>query len=332
LDAGLLDGKFNLSAEYYIRETKDILLQLPIPTVLGLSPSVQNAGNVKNAGIDLSLGWQDTKGDFSYYARLNFSTVKNEVTNLGGLASIINNTTIDGVTTSTITKVGSPIGSIYGLESIGLFQSAEEIAASPKQFGTYIPGNIKYKDQLTVDTNNDGIPDATDGIINANDRVIIGNPFPSVSYGLSLGASYKRWDLSASLVGVGKRDVLLQNYLAYPLNGKIQTWALTETWTPTNTGARYPLIEPIRNNDSQINTVWVQDASYLRVRNIAVGYTIPSTVLKNFASGLRVYFSGENMFTFDKLHKGLDPLTPNGSTGDLFPIPSTYTFGVEVQF
>jgi len=324
LDAGLLNSRFSLSAEYYIRETKDILLQLPIPGNLGLTPSVQNAGNVKNSGIDFSLGWQDTKGDFSYSARLNFSTVKNEVTSLGGLKNIISG--------NSITTVGSPIGSIYGLESLGIFQTVEEIASSPTQFGTYIPGNIKYKDQLTVDTNGDGIPDATDGKINGDDRVIIGNPFPTVSYGLSLGAAYKGFDLSASFVGVGKRDVLLSSYLIFPLQGKIQTWALTETWTPDNPNAKYPLIENIRNNDSQVNSIWVSDASYLRVRNVSFGYTIPKAALKNFASSLRVYFSGENMFTFDKLHKGIDPLTPNGSSGDLFPIPSTYTFGVEVQF
>lgn len=324
LDAGLFNEKLTLSTEYFIRETKDILLALPIPGNLGLTPSVQNAGNVKNTGIDFSLGWQDKKGDFSYNARLNFSTVKNEVTSLGGLKNIISN--------NTITKVGSPIGSIYGLQAIGIFQNQAEIDASPKQFGTYIPGNVKYQDQLTIDTDGDGIVDKADGIINGDDRVIIGNPFPTVSYGLSLGAAYKGFDLSASFVGVGKRDLLLYGYMIFPLQGKIQTWALTETWTPDNPNAKYPLIENIRANDSQTSSTWVSNAAYLRVRNVAFGYSLPKAWLKNFASSLRVYFSGENLFTFDKLHKGIDPLTPNGSDGSLFPIPSTYTFGVEVQF
>lgn len=324
LDAGFLNEKLTLTAEYYNRETKDILLQLPIPGVLGLTPPQQNAGNVTNKGIDFSLGWHDTKGDFSYNARFNFSTVKNEVTSLGGLKSIIAN--------NTITKVGSPIGSIYGLQAIGIFQNQDEIASSPKQFGTYIPGNVKYQDQLTVDSDGDGIADKADGIINGDDRVIIGNPFPTVSYGLSLGAAYKGFDLSASFVGVGKRDLLLSGYMIFPLQGKIQTWALTETWTPDNPNAKYPLIEHIRANDSQVSSTWVSNAAYLRVRNVALGYTLPKEWLKNFANSLRIYFSGENLFTFDKLHKGIDPLTPNGSGGDLFPIPSTYTFGVEVQF
>jgi TonB-linked SusC/RagA family outer membrane protein len=324
LDAGFLNEKLTLSAEYYIRETKDILLNLPIPGVLGLTPSVQNAGNVKNSGIDFSIGWQDSKGDFSYNARLNFSTVKNEVTNLGGLANIISG--------NSITKVGSPIGSIYGLESIGIFQTAEEITSAPTQFGTYIPGNVRYKDQLTIDTDGDKIFDKADGKINGDDRVIIGNPFPTISYGLTLGAEYKGFDLSASLIGVGKRDLLLSGYMIFPLQGKIQTWALTETWTPTNTGAKYPLIENTRANDSQVSSTWVCDAAYLRVRNVSFGYSLPKTWLKDFASSTRLYFSGQNLFTFDKLHKGIDPLTPNGSGGDLFPIPSTYIFGVEIQF
>lgn len=324
VDAGFFNEKLTLNAEYYIRETKDILLNLPIPGVLGLTPSVQNAGNVKNNGIDFSLGWQDKRGDFSYDVKLNFSTVKNEVTSLGGLANIISG--------NSITKVGSPIGSIYGLEAIGIFQTAEEIASSPTQFGTYIPGNVKYKDQLTIDSDKDGIFDTADGKINGDDRVIIGNPFPTVSYGLTLGAAYKGFDLSTSLAGVGKRDLLLSGYMIYPLQGKIQTWALRETWTPTNTGAKYPLIENIRANDSQVSSIWVSDAAYLRVRNVSFGYTLPKNWLNNFASSARLYFSGQNLFTFDKLHKGIDPLTPNGSGGDLFPIPSTYIFGVEVQF
>ena len=324
LDAGFLKQRLTLTAEYYIRETKDILLGLPIPQVLGLSAPVQNAGDVKNTGIDILLGWHESAREFTYSIDLNFSTVKNEVTNLAGLASIIAD--------NSIIQVGSPIGSIYGLEAIGIFQTAEEILAAPTHFGTVIPGNVRYKDQLTVDSDADGIKDAADGKINGDDRVIIGNPFPTMSFGLNLGAGYKGFDLSVSLVGVGKRDLLLPGYLGFPFQGKIQEWTLTECWSPTNTGAKYPLIEHIRNNDSQISSMWVNDASYLRVRNISLGYTLPQAWLKNAASGLRVYFSGQNLFTFDKLHDGIDPLTPNGTDGSLFPISSVYTFGLEVQF
>jgi TonB-linked SusC/RagA family outer membrane protein len=324
VDAGFLKQRLTLTAEYYIRETKDILLGLPIPQVIGLSAPTQNAGDVKNTGIDILMGWHESVGEFSYSVDVNFSTVENEVTNLAGLANVISG--------NSIIQVGSPIASIYGLEATGIFQTPEEILAAPPQFGTLIPGNIRYKDQLTVDTDADGIKDAADGKINSDDRVIIGNPFPTMTYGINLGAGYKGFDLSVSLVGVGKRDLLLPGYLGFPFQGKIQEWALTECWSSTNTGAKYPLIEHIRNNDSQISSMWVNDASYLRVRNISLGYTLPQALLGNVANGLRVYFSGQNLFTFDKLHDGVDPLTPNGTDGMLFPISSVYTFGLEVQF
>ena len=317
LDAGFLNQKLTLTAEYYIRKTKDILLPLPIPLVMGLSPSIQNAGDVENKGLDFSLSWQDALGDFSYSARFNFSDVKNEVTNLSGVGPIISG--------NYITKVGSPIGSIYGYESVGIFQNQAAIDAAPTQFGTLIPGNIQYKDQNK------------DGKINADDRVIIGDPFPKISYGLNLGAKYKGFDLSVYFQGVGKRDVVLQDDAAWALwnAGKIQEWQVREFWSPENTGAKFPIIAATSagSNDAQISSTWVFDASYLRVRNISFGYTLPETLFKNnFVNSLRVYFSGQNLFTFDKLPQGIDPLIPNDSSGEAFPITSTFNIGVDVQF
>jgi TonB-linked SusC/RagA family outer membrane protein len=317
LDAGFLNQKLTLTAEYYIRKTKDILLPLPIPLVMGLSPSIQNAGDVENKGLDFSLGWQDALGDFSYNARLNYSYVKNEVTNLSGVGPIISG--------NYITMVGSPIGSIYGYESIGIFQNQVAIDAASTQFGTLIPGNIQYKDQNG------------DGKINADDRVIIGDPFPKISYGLNLGAKYKGFDLSVYFQGVGKRNVLLQGDAAWALwnAGKIQEWQVREFWSPENTGAKFPVIAPTSagSNDAQISSTWVFDASYLRVRNISFGYTLPKTLFKNnFVNSLRVYFSGQNLFTFDKLPQGIDPLIPNDSSGEAFPITSNYNIGIDVQF
>ncbi|MCE5346909.1 MAG: SusC/RagA family TonB-linked outer membrane protein [Bacteroidales bacterium] len=329
LDLGFLNQKLTLTAEYYIRKTNDILLRLPIPLVIGLSPSMQNAGNVENKGFDLSLGWKDDIGDFTYNARLNFSDVRNNVTNLSGVGPIISG--------NSITQVGSPIGSIYAYESVGIFQDAATITSSPTQFGSLIPGNIQYKDQLTVDTDNDHIPDAADGKINSDDRVIVGDPFPRMSFGLDLSAAYKGFDLSVYVQGVGKRDVILQGDAVWALfnAGKIQEWHVRECWSQENTGAKYPIIKATSSgsNDAQMSSTWVFDASYLRVRNISFGYTLPKTLFNNkFVNSMRVYFSGQNLLTFDKLPQGIDPLIPNGTEGTLFPITSNFTFGVDVQF
>lgn len=129
------------------------------------------------------------------------SDVKNEVTYLGGTQEIIAN--------NSIIKIGYPIYSIYGYETEGIFQTPEEIENAPAQFGSLQPGNIRYKDQLTVDTDGDGVMDAGDGVINADDRVIIGDQFPRFTYGINLNAGYKGFDLGIDLQGVGKRDILL---------------------------------------------------------------------------------------------------------------------------
>jgi TonB-linked SusC/RagA family outer membrane protein len=329
IDVGFFDQHLSFTAEYYTRKTKDILLNLPIPLVIGLSAPPQNAGNVKNEGWDFSLTWQDELDDFNYSVNLNVSDVKNTVTNLAGIGPIISG--------SSITQVGSPIGSLFGYESIGMFPDDAAIANAPPQIGTLIPGNIQYKDQLTVDTNDDGIPDEADGRINADDRVILGNPFPRMTYGMNLDAGFKGFDLSVSLNGVGKRDVLLGGDYVWPLfnAGNIQEWHVKESWTPDNLNAKYPVISPTSSgsNDIQTSSTWVFDASYLRIRNITLGYTLPNVLLNKVSvENLRLYCSAQNLFTFDNLPEGIDPLAPNGTQGGLYPIVRNFIIGIDVNF
>jgi TonB-linked SusC/RagA family outer membrane protein len=329
IDAGILNHRLTFTYEYYIRKTKNILLNLPIPYVIGLSPSLQNAGNVENRGWDLSLNWRDRINKFSYGIGFILSDVENKVTNLAGIGPII--------TGNSIIKVGSPIGMIYGFESSGIFQDAASIAEAPSQFGALQVGNIQFKDQLTVDTNGDGIADSADGKINPDDRVILGNPFPRMSYGIDLFSGFKGFDFSVSLNGVGKRDVLLLGDMVMPLYnaGKIQKWHIQEFWSPENTEANFPIISATSfgSNDSQTSSTWVFNASYLRLRNVSLGYTFPNALFnKSFFDDLRIYFSGQNLLTFDKLPEGIDPLVPNGTEGAIFPILKSYTFGLNVKF
>ena len=329
IDAGFLKQRLSFSFDYYIRNTKDILLNLPIPLDIGLSAPPQNAGNVKNEGWDFSLNWHDRVKDFNYNIDINVADVKNSVTSLGSLGSIISG--------NSITQVGSPIGMIYGYKSIGMFPDAATIASSPTQIGTLIPGNIRYEDQMTVDSDGDGIKDKADGKINADDRVILGNPFPRLTYGLNLDATYKGFDASVSIQGVGKRDVLLGGDYVWPLYnaGNIQQWHVNECWTPERLDAKYPIIKPTSagSNDNQTSSTWVFDAAYLRVRNITLGYTFSNTLLKKISvSKLRIYGSGQNLFTFDNLPEGIDPLAPNGTQGGLYPIVRNFILGVELNF
>jgi TonB-linked SusC/RagA family outer membrane protein len=304
IDAGVLNQRLTFSFDYYKRKTKDILLNIPIPYAIGLSAPIQNIGNVENTGWDFTLDWQDVAGDFSYGVKVNLSDVKNKVTYLGGSDYIISE--------NSITRLGSSIGLIYGYETAGIFQDDVSAASAPTQFGTVKAGNLQFKNQLTVDTNGDGIPDETDGQINTDDRVAIGNPFPRMTYGVDLNAGYKGFDASVSLQGAGKRDVLLGGDMVIPLfnAGKIQEWHVKECWNPENRNAKFPVLAPTSagTNDNQVSSTWVFNAAYLRVRNIVVGYTLPKPLLnKLFINNVRIYFSGQNLLTFDKLPEGVDP-------------------------
>lgn len=328
LDAGLINNKLTFTVEYYVRTTNDILLALPVPRVVGLSAPLQNAGSVENRGIDFTMNWRDAIGQLNYSANFNFSDVKNRVMDLAGLGQIISG--------NSITTVGSPISSIFGYQSMGYFQNQEEINNAPNQFGALIPGNVRYLNQLTVDSNGDGISDAADGVINPDDRVILGDPFPRYSYALNLNADFKGFDFSVLFQGVGKRDLLLQGDAIMPLwnAGKVQEWHVRDSWTPENPNARIPVLAPTSSgsNDARASDVWVFDASYLAIRNLSFGYNFPTFREKLKARNLRVYTSIQNLANFNRLPPGTNPLTPNGSSGAFFPIARAYTFGASITF
>lgn len=327
LDLGLLENRLTISAEYYVRNTSDILLQLPIPMTIGLNAPYQNAGKVQNKGWDLSIGWSDEINEFTYGVNFNISDVTNRVMDLAGTGPHISG--------SSIIQEGYPINSIYGYKSNGFFQNTDEIANSPAQFGALAPGDIRYVNQLTVDTNEDGIPDAMDNVINANDRVIIGNPFPRYMYGANLTAGFKGFDLSLMLQGVGERDVLATGdaIWAFQNAGKIQKWHL-DYWTPENPNASYPrLVATTSHNNFEISDFWVFNASYLRLRNVTLGYTFPSSMMEKISvNRLRLYFSGQNLFTIDDMPPGWDPEIPNNTVGALYPITKVFTFGLDLTF
>jgi TonB-linked SusC/RagA family outer membrane protein len=318
LDMTLLNNRFDLTFDWFTRKTTDILLQLPVPLVIGQDAPFQNAGEVENTGWELSLGYNDAiGGDFTYDASFNISDINNEVTDLRGAGPFISG--------SSIIREGDPINSIYGLEADGLFDSQEEIDNHATQPGQIAPGDIRY-----VDQNNDGS-------INADDRVIIGNPFPNYSYGFDVSATYRGFDVSAFFQGVGSQDVLLQGDAVWALSnaGKVTTWQADQFWTEGDPDDDYPrLTQTTSHNNFQASSYWVYDASYLRLRNLQVGYTIPNRWANAIsARQLRVYFVGQNLFTvLDNMPPGLDPNVPNSTPGAFFPIQKLYSIGVNLSF
>ena len=314
LDADFLNGKLSLTSDFFIKNTKDILLELPIPEIVGVKPPMQNAGTVRNTGVELQLSHNNQVRDFKYNMSFNFSYVHNEITDLSG-------GDVPG------RSVGDPINNIYGYVCEGIFQNQAEIDAHPKQIWGAVPGDLKY-----ADLNNDGI-------VNEEDRKSIGTFFPKINFGIRLGFEYKNFDFTALMQGAGMVEAIVKDEInkAFYNGGKVTKYHL-DRWTPENTDATYPRLSM---KDSKKNwmpsTFWAQNASYLKMRNIQLGYSIPKSVLGNSGiSRLRVYCSIDNLFTIT----GFDGTDPEAAynmkdltvASSYYPLTRNYSFGVNVSF
>ena len=329
IDLGFFNNKLNFTFDYYVRKTRDILMNLDIPSFMGYNNSpLRNAGVVENKGWELSLAFNDRIGDFSYRISANLSDVKNEIKDMKG---IVNN--FDDLYTN---RAGYSINSIWGLEADGLFASFNDARSYPvTQFGNLQGGDIKYKDQPTIDTDGDGIPDTGDGQITSEDYVVIGNTIPRYTYSFNLAAEYKNFDIELFFQGVGKRDGYLRDDLAWAFNNgaKVQQWQKDNMWKEGDTKSKYPRMFISSANNIKPSTYWLQDASYLRLKNLQIGYTIPRKILSHtFLDGVRVYFSAQNLFTFDKMTEGYDPEQHPTKAQNSVPLLKTYSFGINVNF
>lgn len=312
LDMSVLDNKLGFSFDYYKRLTSEILLQLPIPALIGQNEPYQNAGEVKNTGWDLSVFYNQSAKPFKYRLGLNLSDVKNEIVDLRGAGPIIS--------AYTFNQEGYPINTLFGYQALGLFQTEEEVENSPEQIGIYGPGDIKYLDV-------DG-----DGKIGPEDRKPIGNTIPRYTFGFNFFGEYKGFDLSFLIQGIFDTDVMLERDAAWAFYnaGKIKTWQL-DAWTPENTDAAYPrLIAERTHNNFERSSYWVYDASYIRLKNLQLGYTFPQQLISRTPfSKIRIYATGDNLFTKHDMPQGWDPERPNGDVG-AYPIAKTFTFGLNI--
>ncbi|WP_154856474.1 SusC/RagA family TonB-linked outer membrane protein [Cyclobacterium xiamenense] len=313
-DIGLelnLWGKLDVTADYYMRRTKDILLALNIPQTIGLSAPFQNAGEVKNNGFELMVNYRNKIGELNYGIMLNYSDVRNEIVDMRGIEN----------TGLTVNREGYPIGSFFGYISEGLFQTQEEVNNHADQFGNVAPGDIKYRDV-------DG-----DGMINDRDLAVIGSPIPRHTFGLRLNADYKGFDFSLFLQGVGQADGYLfgQGIMPFFLGGTVHEQH-KDRWTPTNTDGSFPRLAWNQTNNEQNSSFWMRNAAYLRGQNVQLGYSIPKRVLDPMNIGsVRVYLSGRNLFTVTDFYEGYDPEAPV-SNGGWYPQMATYTMGLNVNF
>lgn len=314
IDATLF-GKFNITADYFYKVTNDILLKLDVPLIIGMNAPSQNAGKIENRGWELGLSYADRAGDFNYRATFNISDVKNKILDLKG----VNETGL------TVSREGEEMYSIYALEAIGYIQPEDYDAdgnyLGATQYGNFGPGDIKYNDLNG------------DGVINSSDRKVIGTTIPRYTFGLSLYGEYKGVDLSMLIQGVGKANGYIygQGIQTFIMGGTVQEQH-KDSWTPENRNAKFPRLAFNESNNEQNSSFWMKDASYLRMKNIQVGYTIPAHLLKKASiSQLRLYVSGDNLLTFDKFWKGFDVEAPVGN-GGYYPQMRTISLGVDIKF
>ena len=317
LDAAVFNNKLSFEFDYYIKKTDDILLTLPIPLTTGLSPAVQNAGRVDNKGWDLNVRYNDRIGkDFNFGITAVLSDVKNRVVDLKGTGPYIGG--------FQITQVGQEMNSLFGFESAGLFKTAEEIAGHARQFGALKPGDIKYVDQNK------------DGVIDANDRVIIGSRIPRYTYSLNLFAEYKGFDLTVFFQGVGKWNGYQNTDGAWAFHnaGSVRDIHLGR-WSPTksdaeNAKATYPRFFIAQQNNQQNSSYWMDDASYLKLKTVVIGYTFSNQILaKSPFSMFKIYLSGQNVFSWDKV-PGYDPEVTLGGPS-FYPQVASFVAGVKVS-
>jgi len=318
-DAGFFNSKLNVTFDYYDKRTSDILLGLPISGAVGLNAPVQNAGVVSNKGWEVALNYSEKAHAIKYDLNFNMSNNINRVLDLKGTGPYISGSTNDGLY---VTNVGLPIGALWGFKTAGLYKDANDVATSAKYDPNTYPGDIKY-----VDLNGDGK-------ITADDRTVIGDPFPHYTFGLTSNVQYRNFDLYIFFQGAVKQDARVSG--AFADAGNNQGFLIDiekDYWTPTNTGAAFPRPQKFTDKNAQISDFWIVRTGYIRAKNIQLGYTLPKSLTDRIKiKKARFYISGTNLLTVSQANKwGIDPEFPTGR-GDYYPQTRVYTLGTNINF
>jgi hypothetical protein len=314
-----------MAAEYYINKSDDLLIPVPTIPSFGIFTATvpRNVGSVETKGFEFNLGYNDFEGDLQWSANFNLSTVNNEVTSLGGPS--ITGFVFENENLSRCDE-GEPLFYFYGWEFDGIFQSASEVEnyMGGSMYGTGGGFNAQPGDFRIVDT--DG-----DGVITSGDRTNIGNPFPDATASLNLAASYKGLDLNIFINGVYGNEIYNTNI--YDLQGMPRLFnagvEVLDRWTPTNPSNTIPRgTTSSTNHNVQASSRFIEDGSYTRLRNITLGYTLPSSLFQGLISKFRVYVSVQNLLTITD-YSGLDPeigsYTNTNLTSGAVPIGASVT-------
>jgi TonB-linked SusC/RagA family outer membrane protein len=371
MDAAFLDGNLTLTVDYYKKKSRDFLLYIPVPAQTGFTQAYRNVGSLSNSGIEFAVNYSHASaGGFHYNVGLNITTVDNKLLSLAtGEKFIYNLASLGFPTTGTNnwgtyskSSVGGPVGEFFGYKSAGIFQNQKEIddlnAVTQSKYGAgnyYQPtssGSAKVGDRKFIDVNGDDR-------ITADDQVNLGSPIPKFYGGLTFDGTFKNFDFSLFFYGTYGNKIFnyqertLESFQTSTGSVGIENIGLKyyqNAWTPQNQSQRYAAIDA---NDFNVNTrpsdVYVENGSYLRLRNLSVGYTLPWRASATFAPKIRIYFTAQNLFTITK-YTGLDPeigipqgtdpttgasvrnVTASGIDVGTYPSSRYYTLGLNLTF
>lgn len=327
IDVTLFHNALDMSFDFYVKNTKDMLLQRPIPSFSGyVNDPFFNAGDLRNTGFDFVANYRNNIGKVNYNIGLNLSTYKTKVTKLNG-----------EYLTGNVSRTyeGGPIGRFYGFKQIGIFQNQQEIDSYVDKNGTKIqphakPGDFKFA-KLTEE-----------GELNDNDRTFIGDPNPDLIFGFNLGAEWKGLDITMAFQGTIGNDIYnsSKGTLGTPGYQNALADAYTKAWRKEGDNAVYPRITTENDNQNfRTSSFMVEDGSYLRLQNLQIGYTLPGKWIKalQYVKNCRIYMSAQNLFTITG-YSGLDPDLGSNSPLNMgydntrYPSSRTYMFGVNLTF
>lgn len=320
INVTMLDRRLNFTADVYNKHSFDLIYSsFPVPPLTGshsLESSV-NIGEVENKGWEMSASWSDKIGELNYTVGGMVFDNRNKVLKAGYTA---NDTLIFKGNSDKIWYSGIAVDNYYGYESNGYFQNQAEIDATEAKLPNTLPGDIRYVDQNG------------DGIINDDDRVNLGDPFPHYNFSVTLDLNYKRWDFSILGQGVGERTGRLNGLEGYPVHmdgstnslGTPRQYYMDNRWTPDNPDSRFPRVWTGSTPNAILSDVWLSDGAFFRIKTIQLGYTFPQ--IGSGVSNLRLYFNAQDAFTFTNW-EGLEP-ERNGGSGK-YPRMATFSFGAK---
>ncbi|WP_028665272.1 SusC/RagA family TonB-linked outer membrane protein [Runella zeae] len=327
IDVTAFKGRLDASFDIFTRDTKDMLMDVTYPAILGTAAPKENAADLRTKGWELSLTWRDKiKRDWNYDVTLALSDWTAEITKFNNPTGNLNTY-----------YVGQKLGEIWGFETVGIFQTADDVAKAPKQTNigaNWRPGDIQY-----ADLNGDGnITLGNNTLANPGDRKIIGNSTPRYTFGINGGISYKNFRLGVFFQGIGKKDhwPTSDNWTwFFPFNaGHVERYYITDTWREDNRDAYFPAAH-ISTNDKknvQVQSRYLQSAAYIRLKNITFSYDLPTGLLKKIGmSRAQIFTTGMNLWEFTKMRKPLDPETIQSAAIE-YPMQRIVTLGANVSF